>query len=243
MIKSRLETDLLGDKRIPENMYYGINTIRGFENFNISNLTFTLPKGRILGVIGKNGAGKTTLIKLLLNMITTDSGTITIFNKSNTIPSVKQQIGISLDSTPFLPYWSADTIKNALSKFYYNWDYLVFNELLQRFNINRLQPIYQLSRGTQLKLMIAFAISHDAKLLVFDEPTSGLDIFARREFIEIIQDFVTDGNRSVLFTTHIIADVKEAADFFACYTPEADAAKDVEVNSVLLRRLIEGPGY
>jgi len=188
------------------------NVSRAFSNFKLDSLNIALSGGNILGIIGSNGAGKTTLIRLILNIIEADTGDIMILRKSNKDVTVKQDIGIAFDNSFFLPTWSANDIEKAISGFYKNWDSCRYNEILGKFKINRTLKVAKMSRGTQLKLMVAFAISHNARLLILDEPTSGLDLPARYELLNILKEYVSDGKNSVIFSSHIVSDIKEIAD-------------------------------
>lgn len=184
-------------------------------NFKLNKVSFSLPKGYIMGLVGPNGAGKTTTIRLILNMLEKDDGKISVFGKDNiqSEKEIKQDLGIVFDSSFYVDTWTAQDTEKALSIFYQNWRHDTFCELVERFGLPVNRKINELSRGMQMKLMLACAFSHNAKLLILDEPTSGLDPIIRDEFLEILQDYIKDGERSVLFSTHIITDLERVADF------------------------------
>lgn len=186
-----------------------------FSDFVLDDVTFSLPKGYIMGLVGKNGAGKTTVIKLILNILEKENGEIEIFGKTHMEDGNenKQNIGVVFDSNFYVDTWTVRDTERALSVFYKEWDRTVFRTMVKRFNLPNTVKISEFSRGMQMKLMIACAFSHNAKLLILDEPTSGLDPVARDEFLEILQEFIQDGERSVLFSTHITTDLERIADY------------------------------
>lgn len=191
------------------------NVSKSFQGFELDNISLTLPKGFIMGLVGPNGAGKTTTIQLILNMLEKKSGEILIFGKDNVIheQDIKQEIGVVFDSMFYVDSWTVQDTGKAISIFYDNWQHDIFNDMINRFGLPKNKRISELSRGMQMKLMLACAFSHDAKLLILDEPTSGLDPLTRDEFLEILQDYIRDGQRSVLFSTHITTDLERVADY------------------------------
>lgn len=184
-------------------------------NFKIENMSFDLPKGYIMGLIGRNGAGKTTTIKLLLNMLKKESGNIKIFGLDNieAESKVKENIGIVFDSIFFVTEWNLDDIEKIFSTFYQTWDKEKYYEYLKRFELERKSKVKNLSKGMRMKLMLATALSHDAKLLILDEPTSGLDPVARDELLDILAEYIEDEEKGVIFSTHITSDLEKIADY------------------------------
>lgn len=191
------------------------NVSRTFHDFKLNNISSTLPKGYIMGLVGPNGAGKTTTIQLILNMLEKESGEILVFGKDNVTweKDIKQEIGVVFDSIFYVDSWTVKDTEKAASIFYDGWQHKVFADMLERFGLPQNKKIGELSRGMQMKLMLACAFSHDAKLLILDEPTSGLDPVTRDEFLEILQEYIKDGERSVLFSTHITSDLQQVADY------------------------------
>ena len=173
------------------------------------------PKGYIMGLIGSNGAGKTTTIKLILNMLDIENGNIEVLGKDykENEKEIKQNIGVVFDSNFFVDTWTIKETEQALSVFYHEWNNEKFRLILKRFGLPLSKKINELSRGMQMKLMLACAFSHNAKLLILDEPTSGLDPATRNEFLEILQEFIQDGEKSVLFSTHITTDLERITDY------------------------------
>jgi len=176
-----------------------------YGSFALDNVTFEVPCGYIMGFVGPNGAGKTTTIKLILGLIRADSGSVDV-------PS-KEQIGVVMDAPFYVDDWTMNGVESAISPFYQNWNAIKFSEYLKKFGLGAKKKVKELSRGMKVKLQIAAALSHDAKLLILDEPTSGLDPVARDEICDLLREFVTDDGRSVLFSTHITTDLEKTADF------------------------------
>ena len=192
-----------------------INITKDYKKFKIDNISFNLPKGYIMGFIGANGAGKTTTIKLILNMIKRDSGEIKVFGLDNIREEerIKEQIGVVFDECYYLEDWTINDVEKAVSMFYKNWNSSIYEKYLKEFNLARDKKVKDLSRGMRMKLMIAVAFSHEAKLLILDEPTSGLDPVARDEFLDILRDYIEDEEKSVIFSSHITSDIEKIADY------------------------------
>lgn len=188
--------------------------------FTLDDVTFDLPSGYIMGLVGPNGAGKSTLIKLILNMTARDAGRIEVLGLDAMADEerAKEQLGVVLDSSYFIEYMTVDAVERTSRPMYPLWDHNLFDAYLRRFGLGRNKKIKDLSRGMQMKLMLAVALSHDAKLLILDEPTSGLDVLSRDELMDILSDYVADGGHSVIFSTHITADLERCADFLAYIT-------------------------
>lgn len=191
----------------------GLN--KTFEKFKLSDVSFSLDKGYIMGFIGANGAGKTTTIKSILNLITTDSGDITVLDKkfADNELSLKSEIGFMFGDVEYYSNSKVKVLTSVTKRFYKNWDDDVYNSYLERFNIDEDKKIKELSSGMRVKYYLALALSHNAKLLILDEPTSGLDPVARDDLLEIFQELIKDGEKSILFSTHITSDLEKCADY------------------------------
>lgn len=191
------------------------NLSKSFGRFRLCDISFTLPKGYIMGLIGPNGSGKTTTIKLILNMLARDSGEIRILGLDNIADEQKAKaaLGVVFDTNYFSEDWQVAQVEPSISVFYPGWDSKRFAGLLQTFQIAPSRKVKELSKGMQMKLMLACAFSYDAKLLILDEPTSGLDPVSRDELLQILSEYIEDGEHSVLFSTHITADLERAADY------------------------------
>ena len=188
---------------------------KAYDTFSLKEVSFQLPIGYIMGLIGPNGAGKTTTIKAILNMIRVSSGSIHLFGSDHRDTGSKSdgQIGIVMDNPFYVGDWTVADVEKALSPFYRLWDADQYASLLRQFAIERTKKVNELSRGMKVKLMIAVALSHGAKLLILDEPTSGLDPVAREELCDLLETYVSQEGRSVLFSTHITADLEKIADY------------------------------
>lgn len=188
---------------------------KDYAAFSLKDVSFEVPTGYIMGFVGPNGAGKTTTIKSVLGIINYQSGEIKLFGLDSRENSaqINDRVGVVMDSPFYADDWTSADIEQAVSPFYSHWNTEAYAGLLKKFDIGRKKKVKELSRGMKIKLMMAVALSHDAKLLILDEPTSGLDPVARDELCDILSDFVTDENRSVLFSTHITSDLEKIADY------------------------------
>ncbi len=186
-----------------------------FKEFALTDVSFNLPAGYIMGFIGPNGAGKTTTIKLILNMLVRDGGSINIFGKDNITgeTEIKERIGVVMDNPFYVQDWTLKDLERSLAPFYRKWDTKKYSSLLAEFALDPKKKVKELSRGMKLKLMMAAALSHDADLLILDEPTSGLDAVARNELMDILSGFIADENKAILFSTHMTTDLEKIADY------------------------------
>ena len=191
------------------------NLSKKYANFELKNVSFTLPKGMIMGVIGENGAGKTTTIKAILGIINSYSGSIKVFGLDNRKDDkkIKEDIGVVLDDIFFPEILTPNDINNSLKKIYKNWDTKMFYDYLKEFALLPNKQIKTFSKGMRKKLEIATALSHHPKLLILDEPTSGLDPIARAEVLEIFQTIIEKEECSILLSSHITADLEHIADY------------------------------
>lgn len=181
------------------------NICKNFDDFSLNQVSFSLEKGYIMGLVGANGAGKTTTLKAILGAIHLDSGHIDTINKS--------QIGFILGENAYYENLTITQMAKIVSKFYDNWDDKIFTTYLNQFELNPKKKIENLSKGMKQKFMLACALSHDAKLFILDEPTSGIDPVSRSELLEILQEIISDGERSILFSSHITSDIEKIGDF------------------------------
>jgi ABC-2 type transport system ATP-binding protein len=167
-----------------------------------------------MGLIGANGAGKTTMIRCLLGMRAIEAGEVELLGHRVPGPAaLRQDVGVVLDHTYLVGDWRLAEVERTLRPFYDSWDGVRYRQLLEEFGLDLRTKVKDLSRGMAMKLMIAVALSHRARLLVFDEPTSGLDPVARDELIGVIGDFLLDEGHSVLFSTHITTDLDRIGDY------------------------------
>lgn len=182
-----------------------------YEQFQLSNVSFTVPAGCIVGFIGENGAGKTTTIKSILNCIMIDQGEIKLFGKpiSN---EIKEEIGVVFDQNFFYEGLSAKDIDLILKNTYKHWDLQLFYQYCTDWELPVNQAMKQLSKGMKMKVSIAAALAHHPKLLILDEATSGLDPISRNDILDIFLDFIQDEDHSIFFSSHITSDLEKIAD-------------------------------
>ena len=191
------------------------NVTKKYDGFLLDKISFDVPAGSIVGLIGENGAGKTTTIKSILNIIKSE-GTVKIFNKdiNQNEKEIKQNIGVVLDDSFLSTYLTPKYINSVMKEFYKNWDEEKYNKLLKQFGLPSDKLIKDFSSGMKMKLKIATAISHNPKLLILDEPTSGLDPVVRNEILDIFRKYIEeDETRSILLSSHITTDLEHISDY------------------------------
>ncbi len=193
------------------------NLTKKFPGFTLENLTLTLPSGCIMGLIGENGAGKSTTIKLILNMLRKDSGSITVLGRDNgdNIRLTKEDVGVVMDEVGIPECLTAKQVGKVMQYTYRNWDEGEYNRLLEKLSLPKNKPFKDFSRGMKMKLGIAVALSHGSKLLLLDEATSGLDPVVRDEVVEMFYDFTRNETHSILISSHIVSDLEKLCDYVA----------------------------
>lgn len=184
-------------------------------DFQLSDVSFSIPSGSIMGFVGENGAGKTTTIGCILNTRLKDSGTVKIFGKEMTDESmdIRDDIGIVYDENAFPEHLTPLKVGSAMKQIYSKWDNDLYREHLRKFKLPEKQKIKAFSRGMTMKLTVAVAMSHNPKLLILDEATAGLDPIAREEILDVFLGFVQDESRSILMSSHITTDLEKIADY------------------------------
>ena len=190
------------------------NFSKHYKGFSLENISFTLPSGCIMGLVGENGAGKSTTIKLLLDMIRKSGGEITLLGKS-TAECSKEDIGVVTEESGFPVFFNAKEINSVLKNIYKQWNEKEYFNYLEKFNIPTKKKFKDFSKGMKMKLQIAAALSHNAKLLILDEATSGLDPVVRDEILDIFNEFTRDENHSILISSHIVSDLEKVCDYIA----------------------------
>ena len=189
-----------------------------YQGFRLGSYDLTLPSGCILGLVGENGAGKSTTIRLIMDAITRDAGTISVLGVDNRSPEfagVKEDIGVVLDEAYFPEVLSAANVGKIMACTYRRWDMEKYRGYLSRFDLDDRKLIRDYSRGMRMKLAIAVALSHDPKLLILDEATSGLDPMVRDEILDIFNEFTRDPGHSILLSSHIVSDLEKICDYIA----------------------------
>lgn len=186
-----------------------------YRDFVLNGVSFSVPCGTIVGLIGENGAGKSTTINAILGLIKKDAGTISILGKQEEEidNSIRNQIGIVFDGSNYPNVLSAKKLNNIFKKIYSAWDENRFFSLLREMSLPTDKKIKDFSKGMKMKLSIAVAFSHDSKLLILDEATSGLDPVVRDDILDMFMEFVQDENNSILVSSHITSDLEKVADY------------------------------
>lgn len=185
-----------------------------FSGFQLDNLSLTLPAGCILGLIGENGAGKSTTIKLILDILRKDGGTITVLGKDHTQLN-KEDIGVVFDELGIPAPLNTRQVGKVMAGIFKNWDAAIYENYLRTLSIPEKKPVKDFSRGMRMKLGIAIALSHHAKLLLLDEATSGLDPVARDQVVGLLEDFTREEDHAVLMSSHIVSDLEKLCDYIA----------------------------
>lgn len=200
------------------NNYENAIVIKGvtkrYDGFMLDNISFEVPKGCIMGFIGQNGAGKTTTIRSLLHITDIDSGEISIFGMDHIKDEaeVKKRIAVVFDELPFHDVFTAKDMAKIFEGMYPEWDNSVYINYIERFGLPMKKKIGKFSKGMKMKLQIACALSHNAELLVMDEATTGLDPVVRDEMLHIFMEYLQNGERSILMSSHITSDLEKIAD-------------------------------
>lgn len=173
-----------------------------------------VPSGQITALIGQNGAGKSTTFKAILHLIEIDAGTIQIFGKEQDqlTSQDKERIGVVLSDSGFSGYLKVQDIQAILQAMYQRFDTMYFQSLMQRFGLPWDKPVKSFSTGMKNKLKVICAIAHHPDLLILDEPTSGLDVVARDEVLDLLREYMEEGNRSILISSHISSDLESLCD-------------------------------
>lgn len=192
------------------------NLCKSYPSFKLEDVSFSLPKGYIMGFIGKNGAGKSTAIKCIYNLIKKDKGDIYLLGRKLEDISeleLKQEVALMLEGMDIYPTSKIGEIGEVVSSFYKNFDNETYNRLLKKFELDKNKKFKELSNGMKSKFLLTLAMSHKAKLLILDEPTSGLDPYSRDQLLEEFQNYIQNGERSILFSTQIVSDLESIADY------------------------------
>ena len=186
-----------------------------YESFTLDHVSLSLEPGYIMGFIGRNGAGKTTTMKSMLGLVHPDEGKVTMFGKDffEHEQACKQQIGFATGGVTYYPKVKLKDIALVTKRFYDEWDDAAYTRFMARFELDENKRVEQLSAGMNVKFSLALALSHNARLLILDEPTSGLDPVSRDDLVELFQTVIEDGERSILFSTHITSDLEKCADY------------------------------
>lgn len=198
-----------------ENAIVVDNLTKNYSDFNLSGISFSVPRGCIVGLVGENGAGKSTTINAIMGLIKKDGGSIEILGKKEQEidNDIYNQIGVVFDGNNFPDALTPKKLNNVLKNIYNEWDEKNFFELLKKMDLPVNKKIKQFSKGMKMKLSIVVALSHHSRLLILDEATSGLDPVIRDDILDMFLDFVQDENNSILVSSHITSDLEKVADY------------------------------
>lgn len=193
------------------------NLYKSFPGFTLEDLTLTLPAGCIMGIVGENGAGKSTTIKLILDLIRADKGSITILGRDHRedVRLTKNDVGVVLDEVGFPECLNACQVGKVMAGIFSRWNQDTYDSLLDKLQLPYSKPFKEFSRGMKMKLGFAVALSHEPKLLILDEATSGLDPVVRDEVVEMLLDFTREEDHSILISSHIVSDLEKLCDYIA----------------------------
>lgn len=189
------------------------NLCKQYQGFSLKNISFSLPKGAIMGFVGENGAGKSTTIKLILDLIKKETGEVNIYGNNKMEKSMKEQIGVVLDEACFPDELNVKEIDYVMNRIYHTWDKKAFTQWKERFGLPDKKKVKEYSKGMKMKLSIAVALSHGSKLLILDEATSGLDPIVREEILEVFREFIQNEEHAVFISSHIISDLEKICDY------------------------------
>lgn len=212
---------------------------RRYPKFTLNNIDLTVPCGSVMGFIGENGAGKSTTIKAILGLLKKGEGSVTVLGEdaSNLSSAAKEQIGVVFDGLAFPANLNAKQLDKVMTGIYKNWDSSVFFGYMNRFELPLDKKFKSFSRGMEMRLSIAAALSHHPRLLVLDEPTSGLDPVMRSEILDIFMEFMQDETHTIFISTHITSDLEHIADYI-CFIHKGSIVFTEERNEMLERHRI-----
>lgn len=186
-----------------------------YGSFRLNHVSLQIPEGSIYGLIGENGAGKTTLINCILGLVQPNYGDVVVLGSDNFINEVelKDQLGFVINDMGIPNILTVDKIEEIFSKIYKHWDHAQFIKLLKQFEIDKDEKYETLSLGNKMRIAIAIALSHNAKLLVLDEPMNALDPAIRAEVVELLIEYTRQEDRTVLISSHIVTDLEKMCDY------------------------------
>ncbi len=197
------------------------NLGKRYDGFALADVSLTVEPGSVVGFIGSNGAGKTTTLKAALGLIAADAGTVRLFGEeirpgTSALDALKARIGVVLDTCAFPDTCTVKSAGSIGRAAYASWDSARFAALTERFELAPKKKVSELSRGMGMKLTLAFALAHNPELLILDEATAGLDPLAREDVLDLLRDFMAEGERGILMSTHITSDLEKIADEVIC---------------------------
>ena len=186
---------------------------KAYKDYVLDHVSFTVPSGSIVGLIGENGAGKSTTIHAVLGLIQRDEGHVSILGSQELDSATKEQVGVVFDGSNYPETFSPGKLNRVMKNIYRSWDEEAYFRLLKDFSLPRDKQIKHFSRGMKMKLAISVAFSHHSRLLILDEATSGLDPVIREDILDMLLDFVQSEEHSILLSSHITSDLEKIADY------------------------------
>lgn len=188
---------------------------KSYDKFQLKDISFSVPSGCIMGLIGENGAGKTTVMKAILQLIAPEEGKVFLFGQEfdGRDRAVLEQVGVVLDRCYFYPDLTGKNVNHMMKQIYQSWEEDRFYSYLEQFSIDPGKSIRKYSRGMETKLSLACALSHQSRLLILDEPAGGLDPAAREELLDLFWNFIQEENHSILLSSHIVTDLEKICDY------------------------------
>ncbi|MCC0644434.1 MULTISPECIES: ABC transporter ATP-binding protein [unclassified Clostridioides] len=184
-----------------------------YKDFKLDNISFKVPQGSIVGLIGENGAGKSTTINAILGLTVTEQGEVSVFNGKSVNAETKEHIGVVFDGSNYPDSLTPKKLGKVFQNIYKEWDSQKYLELLNKFELPVNKKLKEYSKGMKMKYSISVALSHNSKLLILDEATSGLDPIIRDDILEMFLDFIQDEEHSILVSSHITSDLEKIADY------------------------------
>ena len=184
-----------------------------YKDFKLDSISFTVPQGSIVGLIGENGAGKSTTINAILGLIVTEQGKISVFNGKDVNAGTKEHIGVVFDGSNYPDNLTPKKLGKVFQNIYAEWNNKKYFELLNKFELPINKKLKEFSKGMNMKYSLVVALSHNSKLLILDEATSGLDPVIRDDILEMFLDFIQDEEHSILVSSHITSDLEKIADY------------------------------
>lgn len=193
------------------------HVVKNFKGFSIKNMDLQVKQGFVTGFIGANGAGKSTTIKMLMNLLKPDAGEVKLFGLDYKTyeKEIKERIGFVYDGNVFFEGLNLKDMKRIVGPAYKRWDDALFKRYVEQFELPLNKSMKTFSKGMQMKASLALALSHHPELIIMDEPTAGLDPIFRRELLNLLQEIMLDGSRTIFFSTHITTDLDRIADYIA----------------------------
>ena len=219
------------------------NINKSFKDFSIEDLNLKVKKGHITGFVGPNGSGKTSTIKIIMDLMHAEKGTVKIFGKemTNNEEEIKDRIGFVYSESIYYHHLTVKQTGDLVAPFYQKWDRETFSYYVDLFNLPKDKKVTKLSTGMKVKLSLAVALSHSPDLIILDEPTSGLDPIVRSEVLDVLHEIIQDENKTVLFSTHIISDLEQVADHIAFINNGQLVFNQAKDDVLLTYKMVKGP--